>query len=143
MNGALRYPHTTGAFLEARCVVSTTSLHLDLKRSLPILLVTSDHDSTSLPVDTSQKRADTHPSLSARRRFFVGANACMVFARGLLPRHTGSEREFVLLPPSRQAAFLPMAELGSATTTAEPRALLVIAPLRFVQHRTSTCRSHA
>ena len=115
------------------CVVSTTSPHLGLMRSLPILLLTSDHDSASFLIDVSDRPGNTHPSLSARCGVCVKGLRLHRVRQSTLPGRTESYHESVIMPDSRlenqQASVVPVAELGSATITVEPKAFRVAWPV--------------
>ena len=99
-------------------------------RSLPILLLTSDHDSASFLIDVSDRPGNTHPSLSARRGVCAKGLRLHVVRQSTLPGRTESYHESVIMPASRlknqQASVVPVAEPGSAITTVEPKLFVLL-----------------
>ena len=123
--------------------MSSRSSHLNLERSSPNLLMTSDDDSVSCRTGVSDSPGHTRPSLSTRFKLLVGANVCKVFVKATCCDAKDLHTNFSSCSVWRTNWWpLSLAERDSAITQVDARTFLVASPLcLFLQWKNSACHS--
>ena len=123
--------------------MSSRSSHLNLERSSPNLLMTSDDDSVSCRTDVSDLPGYTRPSLSTRFKLLVRADVCKIFVKATCCDVKDLHTNLSSCSVWRTNGWpLSLAERGSAITQMGVRAFLVASSLcLFLQRKNSEYHS--